>query len=345
MKYKLLSVENLAKVTDEINIGDYIQALAAFQFLPSLDGFVNREKLSEYAGDECAVIMNGWYMIFPKYWPPAKKIHPLFVAFHINSRVADKMLCDEGLSYLKMHEPIGCRDKYTCDLLTKGGVKTWFSGCLTLTLGLKYFSPDREDTVYFVDPAIPGAQPRWLLILDVLSLLCHPLLVKRLSPQLHNGHLQVSSFVKKIRTARFIRLYSKVFPKSILANAKYICHESTHYNTLSNEMRLREAEKLVRMYAKAKFVVTGRIHCALPCLGLETPVYFTYDKAWKEDCTCRFGGLIELLHVFNVTPHRIEVEFDRPDNIPEDVIENKGSWKPFAKRLTEICRDFFGRIE
>ena len=101
MKYKLLSVENLAKTIDVINIGDYIQVLASSQFLTSLDGFVNRERLSEYDGDECAVIMNGWYMHFPEFWPPSPKIHPLFVAFHVNNSVAEKMLSGEGLSYLK----------------------------------------------------------------------------------------------------------------------------------------------------------------------------------------------------------------------------------------------------
>ena len=131
----------------------------------------------------------------------------------------------------------------------------------------------------------------------------------------------------------------------ILANATYICHESSHYNILSNEMRLEEAEKLVRLYAKARFVVTGRIHCALPCLGLETPVYFTYDNAWNEASTCRFGGLLELLHVINVTPNRIRADFDFPANFPIDLVANKDSWKPLAKRMTEKCRDFFARTE
>lgn len=343
MKYKLLSVENLPK-GGEINIGDYIQALAAFQFLPSFDGFINRERLSEYDGDECAVIMNGWYMHFPEFWPPTKKIHPLFVAFHINSSVAEKMLRGQGLSYLKEHEPIGCRDKYTYDLLTNKGIKAWFSGCLTLTLGQKYLSEEKGDSIYFTDPAIPSAQPRWLLILDVLRLFRHPFLVRKLSPKLHDN-LQISTFVKYVRTARFYRLYSRIFSKNVLANAIYIRHISSTFSNLSNGMRLNEAEKLIRLYAKAKFVVTSRIHCALPCLGLETPVYYTYEKTWKEGSTCRFGGLMELLHVVNVTPYKLEVEFDCTDHFPEDVVVNNDSWKPLAKRLKEICSDFIGSFE
>ena len=37
-------------------------------------------------------------------------------------------------------------------LLEKHGIKSYFSGCLTLTLGLKYKSQEKNDTVYFVDP-------------------------------------------------------------------------------------------------------------------------------------------------------------------------------------------------
>ncbi len=340
MKYKLLSVENLRKRNDVINIGDYIQTLAASQFLPSLDGFVDRERLSVYDGDECAVIMNGWYMHFPEFWPPSRKIHPLFVAFHVNSSAAEKMLCSEGLSYLKQHEPIGCRDKYTCDLLTKKGIKAWFSGCLTLTLGQKYLSEEKNNFIYFVDPFIPSTQQKWLLILDVLALFRHPCLVRSLSPKVHGDQVQISSFVKYVRAARFYRLYSRLFSKKVIKNAIYIQHGCSYYNTLSNEMRLREAEKLIQLYAKAKFVVTSRIHCALPCLGLGTPVYFTYDKTWEESSSCRLEGLMELLHVINVTPYKLKVEFDCMDCFPEEVVPNKDSWRPLAKYMAKKCGDF-----
>ena len=42
MKYKLLSVSKSPKLVG-INIGDYIQALAAAQFYPHIDGFIDRD--------------------------------------------------------------------------------------------------------------------------------------------------------------------------------------------------------------------------------------------------------------------------------------------------------------
>jgi exopolysaccharide biosynthesis predicted pyruvyltransferase EpsI len=38
--------------------------------------------------------------------------------------------------------------------------------------------------------------------------------------------------------------------------------------------RLRKAIQLLRTYATAKSVITTRLHCALPCLAIGTPVLF-----------------------------------------------------------------------
>ena len=97
MKFKLLSIRG----HKECNIGDYIQALASSQFLPSIDGFVNRERLKDYDGDECKMIMNAWYIHDSTQWPPSDKIKPLFVAVHFNSSVIDTLLSDESIAYLK----------------------------------------------------------------------------------------------------------------------------------------------------------------------------------------------------------------------------------------------------
>lgn len=63
------------------NLGDDIQTLAARQYLPQVDVWINREHVESAevsAGTKC--IMNGWYMHNPRQWPPAKNIHPLFVS-------------------------------------------------------------------------------------------------------------------------------------------------------------------------------------------------------------------------------------------------------------------------
>jgi Polysaccharide pyruvyl transferase len=58
------------------------------------------------------------------------------------------------------------------------------------------------------------------------------------------------------------------------------------------EARFGQAQALVDIYARAGCVVTTRLHCALPCLAMGTPVLFL-DTA---PGTYRFSGLIDLVH-------------------------------------------------
>lgn len=335
MKYKLLSIEDGNVV---INIGDYVQALAAAQFLPSIDGFVNREELSQYDGEECVVIMNGWYMHNPNNWPPSKKIRPVFLSFHINKRAAGKMLTNHGVTYLKENEPIGCRDRYTLNLLRQRGIESWFTGCLTLTLGEKYTSVEKKENVYFVDPCIPTSQDRMARMARLVILLKHPILVHKISKKLSTlGNY--SRFRHRLSlSSQFILLYSKIFTKECLGNAIFIEHESKQYNG-SNEEKLYEAEKLIRLYSRAKFVVTSRLHCALPCLGLQTPVYFTQEVSCYEESSCRFEGLTELFNKMTVSSNNIICDFNYTGFLSEsNIVENKRAWEPLAKAIAAKCK-------
>ena len=141
MKYKLLATRS----KNQINIGDYIQSLAASQFLPSIDGFVQREKLNQYSSEEVTIIMNGWFMHQPENWPPSPQINPIFLSFHLNILAKDQLLSEKSVAYFKKHKPIGCRDFQSVQFLKSKNVDAYFSGCLTLTLGEKYFSKEKED--------------------------------------------------------------------------------------------------------------------------------------------------------------------------------------------------------
>lgn len=336
MKYKLLNVpSNLGRN----NIGDYVQALAASQYYPSIDGFVNRETLSDYDGEECKVVMNGWYMHHPEKWPPSDKIIPLFVAFHLNDSVKDKMLSDEGVSYLKKHEPIGCRDHYTESLLQSHGIEAYFSGCLTLTLGLKYKSEKKSGKVYIVDPMIPNSRGIVDLIKDCWTFIKHPTRIicinKKLKPC--KGLFRSLGI-----TSRFYRTYAVWFDPIALENAVYIIQESREYAEIESDMeRLKIAEELVKGYAQASFVITSRIHCALPCIGLETPVYFVRDENAGFISTCRYDGLIDLFNVFYCNSKRIKPDFNLNERIQTDnVIKNKCFPIELVEKLKKSCNAF-----
>lgn len=57
--------------------------------------------------------------------------------------------------------------------------------------------------------------------------------------------------------------------------------------------RFINVEKYLEIYQNAQAVITSRLHCALPCLGLETPVLLLLDDDIAEQG--RFDGLEDLV--------------------------------------------------
>jgi hypothetical protein len=131
-----------------LNIGDDFQTLAAINLLRKNNinnfKFINREKLSEYDGEPVFLIMNGWYMHDITKFPPSPKITPIFISIYINN----ENIVKQNVNYFKKYEPIGCRDIYTTNLFKKYNIKSYFSGCLTLTFD-EY--PQKSNNIYIVD--------------------------------------------------------------------------------------------------------------------------------------------------------------------------------------------------
>lgn len=338
MKYKLLSV-NTPGFT--INIGDYIQALASSQFLPSNDGFISRENLNSYNEEETKIILNGWFMHIPENWPPSNKIKPLFVAFHINTYTKGKMLSPIGVDYFKRHEPIGCRDLHTVNQLLEHGIKAYFSGCMTLTLGYKYKSDVREDKCYFVDPTMNIKWNKIKLLCNFIGYLKHKKDIDKLSP---NFKIGIEGIRKKLRIVSFYHEYLKYFSHDTIMNAEYIFHEDPNFRDKfkTDKELLAEAERLIIKYSKAKLIVTSRIHCALPCIGLETPVIYINSTNGNYQSSCRLGGLLELFNVLEWKNNHLISNFKIEKKLSINyTIPNKKSWIPIKDKLIRTVEDFF----
>ena len=336
MKFKLLSVRG----RKECNIGDYIQALAASQFLPSIDGFVNREKLKDYDGDECTMIMNAWYLHDYSQWPPSEKINPLFVSVHFNSSALEGLMSDESIAYLKKYAPIGCRDYYTAQHLKNKGVDAYFSACLTLTLGHRFKSVEKDEKCYFVEPSFKVDKSYFTLLYNSLYLIFNWSKIHKIAKKYPKKQ---GFFRKRLGLVTFFRAYKRYFTEDTLVNAEYICQQNEVYknNFPTDEERLKEAERLVRLYSRAKLVVTSRIHCALPCLGLETPVIFTDLVTKQQIDTCRFGGLRELFTIMDWKDGRLVPEFELKDKISlKNTPQNKTTWKVYSENLIKVCREY-----
>ncbi|MBD3637743.1 MAG: polysaccharide pyruvyl transferase family protein [Crocinitomicaceae bacterium] len=236
-----------------LNVGDEIQSLAVKRLLPHVDFEVDREKLHEWKspdGEKAKFVLNGWYMEKPDHWPPSEDIKPLFISFHISHEfgAAEKMTTPEMIEYYKKHEPIGCRDMHTTNLLKSKGVDAYFSGCATLTFENKF--SERNEEIIMADPLF---------------------------------NLWPYSYGKYCA--------EKLVPEDQKKNIRWITHRRPSRNR-SHEERVKDAEKIIEAYSKAKLVFTSRIHVALPCLALGTPVIFINAGYNSKNLSNRFEGLV-----------------------------------------------------
>lgn len=322
MKYGLLTYQ---EGKEKYNVGDYVQSLAARQFLPQTDLFMNREKLEKYKGDPINLIMNGWFTHNIHHWIPSKQINPLFVSFHMNSTAAPFMLTEKGIDYLKNHAPIGCRDKFTAKILNDKGIEAYFTGCLTLTLdNYKVDDSLRGDDIYIVDPFYNYPTTNKLLA----------------SPKyLVKGILRGDAFkLNKIQ-----KQLEKVVDTDLLESAKYVT-QVLPIGKQTDEEKFAYAEDCLKKYAKAKLVITSRIHCALPCLAMGTPVIFLNAFNTFVD-TCRFNGIAELFNRIDVADDgTFTNNFKLKGKITKDTkVTNLGLHHALAEPLKEKCRDFINK--
>lgn len=324
----------------KFNIGDYIQSLAARQFFnkfPSV--WIDRDKMGLYKGEEVKVILNGWFTHIPENWPPSPAIHPLFVAFHINETVKGEMLSEQAIIYYKQHEPIGCRDYNTCDMLRKNGVEAYFSGCLTLTLGLSYQVLERNDIVYIVDPYYQVNKDLISVSRYITSLFFHYKTIRKIARKIGKEPVGLK---KLLKTTAFFRLYRKIASKSVLISAEYIQHEYQAKDFSTEDVKFRQADKLLNLYASAKYVITSRIHCALPCLAMETPVIYIKNNDANIVSSCRLGGISDFFHIIEVSGEKVVHSFFKHKLKMTTCFVNKTLHKEIRDKLIDICRKFTG---
>jgi len=309
MRYGLLTYK------ESNNLGDEIQSIAARQFLPEIDEFLDRDYLNSYkAQEQIKLILNGWFMSRPENWPPSDSIIPLFISFHLShAKGSDRLLIDPKLKkYYDKHSPIGCRDLKTVRLLKSIGVNAYHSYCLTLTLPPRNVA--KTSDILFVDP-----------------------------------------FYKLPETIRK-KYIDQLVPDSQKENIVYIDQMNDKISDVNKRYEI--AESMLDRYAGAKLVFTSRIHCALPCLALGTPVYFLDSGFYGSAMRDRFDGILDLMNVLDkryfpfpdnpfkrrlsniidVSPffnmkHKPDIDWDNPRANPRDI-------SPIQDRLRKTVRKF-----
>lgn len=253
------------------NLGDDIQSLAAKQFLPRVDYYINRDFMDKLPRikpmEKIKMVMNGWFAYRTKGWPLPDYIDPLFVSFHVNPLSAKRFLRKDVVNYLKKFR-IGCRDLWTENLLKSYGIDAYFSGCLTLTLDMRYKSQERDD---------------YILIVDVPDFV-----LKKLPQQiLEKSIIRTNWLMFPPNDNIFRKVYRRIFPNSYWSSI-------LKKNQLPVEFRFWAAECRLKEIARAKLVITSRLHIAMPAVSLDIPVIFIHRNL-KDP---RFLGLIDFVNAY-----------------------------------------------
>lgn len=358
------------------NMGDFMQSVACEQFSDKWDCLVDRESLHQFKSNEkTQVVMNAWFMHNPDHFPPSEDIVPLYVSFHITPSVADRMLTEEVIEHLKKHAPIGARDIATRDLLLSKGIESYFSGCLTLTLGKKYKSDKpKNNKIIFVDPyfdchGVDGTKgvAKRIKAFSIKKTLCafslyrkHYNKVKQLkgfNTEFKSALFYIfPSFDQKLAAACFYDTYSRLFADSLLFEAEFIQHRVAQSAFKSTEEKFEWCRNKLKEYASCKLVITSRIHCALPCLGVEAPVIFINSEDMENGSVRgagRFGGNLELFHSFLL---KKDGSFETSDEYLLNVVKtglgkigvnssisNKEDYKVLRDKMSSLVTSFYNR--
>lgn len=156
MKYGLI----IFSKTD--NLGDDIQAYATKRYLPHIDYLIERETLDKFMPADnykVAVIMAGWFLYSHLNWPPSPYIYPLNISMHFDTYYSkylgkplekNMVLEGYGAKWLNDNGPVGARDYFTLNLLRGFDINSYFSGCITTTLG-KFPDVNNHNSIVTVD--------------------------------------------------------------------------------------------------------------------------------------------------------------------------------------------------
>lgn len=269
---------------DTDNIGDDIQNYAAMRFLPQLDYLIDREQLSE---------------------------------FHSNGNEKVAVIFNGWFLHNKFNWP------------PSGDI-------YPLCVSMHFSKNDYMGIGYDFLDGIGGAylkqyQPIGCRDTNTLCALKRKGIEGYLSGCMT---LTLKKRTKKEDTDSYICLVDVPEPvkEKVLAEAEkkgIKCRFITHWVNYKEEQpdweeRMQRVEALLDIYQNARCVITKRLHCALPCLALGTPVLLLLNES--EDDVTRYSHFIDFLHVCSreaFLEGRADFDFIHPPENSCDFLQEK----------------------
>ena len=102
--------------------------------------------------------------------------------------------------------------------------------------------------------------------------------------------------------------------------------------------RMNDVERILKKYQESSIVITTRLHCALPCLALGTPVIVLHKEVFDED---RLGSFFQLFTNY------IEEDFLKMDikKVLDKPNKNNKEYLKIKKELKNRCKSFIKNCE
>jgi len=256
IKYGLLVNE-----TNE-NLGDDIQAYAEAQFLPRVDVIVDREHLDDFSykngKDPVALIMGAWFMWRKYNWPPSAQIVPLNVGYHHFNREADVFLSSSYAIPITTEHYSGIGGQWFKDHGVVG-CRDYYTCKVLEESGIpNYFSGCV--TLTLPKQKETKNKGKYIVLVDLNE--------------------AVEKKVRELAKGKF--------------EIKKVTHKIENIKGATWEERKKRVEEYLTLYQNAAYVVTRRLHVALPCLAMDVPVMVI--QSVKMNDPNRFEPYMDWLH-------------------------------------------------
>lgn len=203
--------------------------------------------------EKVKLLCNGWFMENPKNWPPPDNIDPLFISMHISHN-------NDSIKQMVNKNLVSYYKKHE-----PIGCRDYHTVSLFKSIGVKaYFSGCL--TLTLENSFSEKDRTDKILFVDAFN------------KNLPDDYRQLC--------------FNKLIPDSIKNKVEIIKMSHSNENW-GEEQRLKHAEMLLEKYSTAHLVVTSRIHAALPCIALGTPVLFLDVGFNTKNSRNRFKGVID----------------------------------------------------
>jgi hypothetical protein len=265
--YQLRQHYGVLRRSDDDNGADFsseIHGLAALQFLPFVDTFVEKDtwrlsgpcldqndttvRLRRYSS-RVTFLMDQFRLTDKTDWPPADVLNPLIISMDTHSLRSTRTPAGRGLAYLKSHGAVGSLNSSDVVSLAKREIVAYLSAGSSVLMN-RYVDGGRSmsNKTYMV-----GVEPG---------------IVKSLMP----AHLLTEAVQIQTR---------------VTAAGSNRAH------------RFVEANSLLEKLSAANVVITSDLNWALPCVGMGVPVVFLRLEGAHVPRSLEFA--FKLFHVVNIS--------------------------------------------